>query len=188
MKRDVFSIVWSEIAQVQGTMNNYRPNGTFVVVVLLVTLCPILASADKVYKWTDVQGNVSYQDHPPPAEAAKSEAKEINPEENTTKFEPPARIPAGAGPPSTTPPTASTPAQARTPGPVPITKRLDEEMLRKLLIGAGAGTGAVTGTGAATGTGSDTGAGTATGSNAISGTGAGSVPPSPPTIQQIPTP
>jgi len=30
-----------------------------------------LAEADKLYKWTDGDGNVHYTDHPPPAEAKK---------------------------------------------------------------------------------------------------------------------
>jgi len=34
-----------------------------------------LAEADKLYKWTDSDGNVHYTDHPPPAEAKKLEQK-----------------------------------------------------------------------------------------------------------------
>ena len=36
-----------------------------------------LAEADKLYKWTDGDGNVHYTDHPPPAEAKKLEQKRL---------------------------------------------------------------------------------------------------------------
>lgn len=41
-----------------------------VLLILLTTLLTVpwgAASAQKLYKWVDSQGNVSYQDHPPPA-------------------------------------------------------------------------------------------------------------------------
>ena len=125
-------------------MKNRHHIEPVIIVASIVAVLPVAASADKVYKWTDVQGNVSYQDHPPPAEAAKSETKEINPEDITTKFEPPARVPASAASP---PPSASTPAQAPVPPPSPTTKRIDEEMLRKIMFGAGASTSTGSGTG-----------------------------------------
>jgi hypothetical protein len=155
-----------------------------IMVAAAAAVLPPVALADKVYKWTDAQGNVSYQDHPPPVEAIHSETKEINPEDITTRFEPPARVPASAASPPSPPASAPAPAQAQIPTPLPITKRLDEEMLRKLLIGAGAGSGTGTGTGAVPGTST----GTGTGTGAASGAGDGSTPAPAAPLQQIPTP
>lgn len=45
--------------------------------------------AEKVYRWVDPQGNIVYQDKPPPSGAGKVEIKEINPEATTTQFERP---------------------------------------------------------------------------------------------------
>ncbi len=45
-----------------------------------------LTHAVKLYKWVDEQGNVTYQDQPPPANASEVEEKNIDPNEGVTKF------------------------------------------------------------------------------------------------------
>jgi len=45
-----------------------------------------LTHAVKLYKWVDEQGNVTYQDRPPPANASAVEEKDIDPNEGVTKF------------------------------------------------------------------------------------------------------
>lgn len=45
----------------------------------------------KLYKWIDADGNVTYQDHPLPANSAYVEEKDIDPDEVVTVPAPPAR-------------------------------------------------------------------------------------------------
>lgn len=47
-----------------------------------------LTHAVKMYKWVDEQGNVTYQDRPPPANASKVEEKHIDSNQGVTKFVP----------------------------------------------------------------------------------------------------
>lgn len=47
------------------------------------------AQADKIYRWVDPQGNIIYQDQPPPKGAGSIEVKEIDPAATTTQFERP---------------------------------------------------------------------------------------------------
>ena len=143
--------------------NRYRALA-MLAALTFAALWPSVPQAEKVYKWTDAQGNVSYQDHPPPANAAQSEAKEFNPQDITTEFTPAAQVAPSSTPPS---PPPSAPAQTQAPQPTPITKRLDRDMMRKIIIGAGAGTGTnISGGGAG-------------------GAGAGSTPAPPSTLPQF---
>lgn len=47
------------------------------------------AWAEKVYRWVDPQGNIVYQDKPPPGGVGKVEIKEIDPKATTTQFKRP---------------------------------------------------------------------------------------------------
>lgn len=48
----------------------------------LLLLLPLAASAVKLYKWVDKDGKITYQELPPPADASKVEEKDINPDAN----------------------------------------------------------------------------------------------------------
>lgn len=56
----------------------------------LLLLLPLAASAVKLYKWVDKDGNVTYQELPPPSDASKVEEKNINPDANVIQAEHPA--------------------------------------------------------------------------------------------------
>ena len=45
-----------------------------------------VSHAVKVYKWVDKQGNVTYQETPPPEESITVEEKDINPNRNVYEF------------------------------------------------------------------------------------------------------
>lgn len=62
-----------------------KPNVLFALLLVMGIHVP-LAHATKLYKWVDEQGNVTYQDRPPPANASEVEEKHIDPNEGVTKF------------------------------------------------------------------------------------------------------
>jgi hypothetical protein len=57
-----------------------------VALLLMMAMHAPLSHAVKLYKWVDEQGNVTYQDRPPPANASAVEEKDIDPNEGVTKF------------------------------------------------------------------------------------------------------
>ena len=73
---------------------NCKGFGTAIAMVLIIigAVAP-LAQAEKVYRWIDPQGNVTYQDQPPPSGAGTFEIKEIDPSATTTQFERPNMTP-----------------------------------------------------------------------------------------------
>lgn len=54
---------------------NLHHASLLVIAALLCT--PGGVQADKLYRWVDKQGKVTYQDHPPPKDAGKVEEKEL---------------------------------------------------------------------------------------------------------------
>jgi len=62
-----------------------KPNVLFALLLMMGIHAP-LTHAVKLYKWVDEQGNVTYQDHLPPANASEVEEKDIDPNEGVTKF------------------------------------------------------------------------------------------------------
>jgi hypothetical protein len=58
--------------------------------ICLLLLLPGAASAVKLYKWVDKDGNVTYQESPPPADAGKVEEKNIDPDANVIQADHPA--------------------------------------------------------------------------------------------------
>ena len=61
----------------------------------LIFLLPAVAPAEKVYKWVDKDGKVTYQQTPPPAGANRIEEKHINPDQNVIASEPRPETPSG---------------------------------------------------------------------------------------------
>ncbi|MBI3574182.1 MAG: DUF4124 domain-containing protein [Gammaproteobacteria bacterium] len=85
------------------------------------------AQAEKVYKWVDEQGNVTYQSAPPPTGSGQVEKKDIDPNRNVIKADHPLPDYSSAPPPA--PPA---PEQKRPPAKQPDPR----DLLRKA-VGAG---------------------------------------------------
>ncbi len=58
---------------------------TLLVGFVLVAPAPIIHGT-KLYKWVDEEGNVTYQDNPPPPGTDEVKEKTINPDEGVTEF------------------------------------------------------------------------------------------------------
>ena len=58
-----------------------------IAVVVFASLCVSNAFAVKLYKWKDEQGNITYQDTPPPGSADKVEEKEFDTDANVVPAE-----------------------------------------------------------------------------------------------------
>ena len=52
---------------------------------LLLTLVTVNANATKLYKWVDANGNISYQDQPPPKDAKILSEREVGPTDDTSQ-------------------------------------------------------------------------------------------------------
>lgn len=96
----------------------------FLVPGLLLFLSAV--QAEKVYKWVDEHGNITYQSAPPPAGRGTIERKDIDPSQNVIKADHP--LPDY----STAPPVPPTPEPPRTPA-----KKPDPHDLLRKAVGAG---------------------------------------------------
>jgi len=73
------------IQDVTTSRSAVKLNVLFALLLMMGIHAP-LTHAVKLYKWVDEQGNVTYQDQPPPANATEVEEKNIDPNEGVTKF------------------------------------------------------------------------------------------------------
>ncbi len=60
--------------------------GYLLVAVIGLGATPLAVHAVKLYKWVDEEGNVTYQETPPPAGFGQVEVKDIDPDRDVTNF------------------------------------------------------------------------------------------------------
>lgn len=91
----------STLASVPSTALSMAPLHQLLLSVALALALATHAYGVKLYKWTDEDGRVTYQDRPPPSAGGNVEEKDINPNQNRAdSFVPPpsnASNPSAAG-------------------------------------------------------------------------------------------